>query len=258
MAIYRNISMTFWTDSKIAEDFTPEDKYFYLYLMTNPLTNLPGCYEISVRQMSIDTGYTKETIQKLLDRMVRVHNVVRYSTETKEILILNWGKYNWNNSPKLRKCVEEQIKHIKNTEFKAYVESLFYGKDMVSIPYTYGSDTSVSVSVSDTVSDTVSEKPKKPKKVKHKYGEYNHVALTDEEYSRLISDFGEQATLAAIKRVDEYCQQYGKTYADYNLTIRKWGIDERVKAQKKQSPPKVIDPEEEARQKAWEEGFHDA
>ena len=253
MAIYRSISMTFWTDSKIAEDFTPEDKYFYLYLMTNPLTNLPGCYEISIRQMSIDTGYTKETIQKLLDRMVKVHNVVRYSPETREILLLNWGKYNWNNSPKLRKCVEEQIKYIKNKDFKTYVESLFFGKDMVSIPYTYGSDTSVSVSVSDSVS--VSEKQKKPKKVKHKYGEYGHVALTDEEYSRLVSDYGEPGVKAGITKVDKYCQKSGKTYKDYNLVLRDWGIE----APKIQKPKEVvIDPDEEARQKAWEEGFHDA
>jgi hypothetical protein len=253
MAIYRSISMTFWTDSKIAEDFTPEDKYFYLYLMTNPLTNLPGCYEISIRQMSIDTGYTKETIQKLLNRMVEVHNVVRYSPETREILLLNWGKYNWNNSPKLRKCVEEQIKYIKNKDFKTYVESLFFGKDMVSIPYTYGSDTSVSVSVSDSVS--VSEKQKKPKKVKHKYGEYGHVALTDEEYGRLVSDYGEPGVKAGITKVDKYCQKSGKTYKDYNLVLRDWGIE----APKIQKPKEVvIDPDEEARQKAWEEGFHDA
>jgi hypothetical protein len=255
MAIYRSISMTFWTDSKIAEDFTPEDKYFYLYLMTNPLTNLPGCYEISIRQMSIDTGYTKETIQKLLNRMVEVHNVVRYSPETREILLLNWGKYNWNNSPKLRKCVEEQIKYIKNKDFKTYVESLFFGKDMVSIPYTYGSDTSVSVSVSVSDSVSVSEKQKKPKKVKHKYGEYGHVALTDEEYSRLVSDYGELGVKAGITKVDKYCQKSGKTYKDYNLVLRDWGIE----APKIQKPKEVvIDPEEEARQKAWEEGFHDA
>lgn len=253
MAIYRSISMTFWTDSKIAEDFTPEDKYFYLYLMTNPLTNLPGCYEISIRQMSIDTGYTKDTIQKLLNRMVEVHNVVRYSSETREILLLNWGKYNWNNSPKLRKCVEEQIKYIKNKDFKTYVESLFFGKDMVSIPYTYGSDTSVSVSVSDSVS--VSEKPKKPKKIKHKYGDYGHVALTDDEYSRLVSDYGEPGVKAGIDKVDKYCQKSGKTYKDYNLVLRDWGIE----APKRQKPKEVvIDPEEAARQIAWEEGFHDA
>lgn len=63
-------------------------------------------------------------------------------------------------------------------------------------------------------------KPQKP--VCHKYGEYGHVKLTDERYSKLITDFGEQKTAEYIKRCDEYCQQYGKGYKDYNLTIRNW------------------------------------
>lgn len=59
---------------------------------------------------------------------------------------------------------------------------------------------------------------KKPKR--HKYGEYNHVLLTDDEYSRLISDYGEDVTKQYIKKVDEYCEQSGKTYKNYNLAIR--------------------------------------
>ena len=53
MALYRTIQISFWTDTKIVDDFTPEDKYFYLYLFTNPHTNLSGCYEISKNQMSL-------------------------------------------------------------------------------------------------------------------------------------------------------------------------------------------------------------
>jgi hypothetical protein len=250
MAIYRNISMTFWTDSKIAENFSPEDKYFYLYLLTNPLTSLTGCYEISTRQMSIDTGYTKETVNKLVERMEKVHNVIRYNSETREVLLLNWGKYNWNKSPKLRKCVEEQIKYIKNPSFKEYVEDLFRGKDIVSIPYIYGSDTSVSVSVSVSDSVSVSGKPKKKK-----YGEYQHVLLTDDQYNKLVSDYGEPGVKAGIEKVDKYCQKSGRNYKDFNLVLRDWGI-EAPKIQK--AKPVVVDPEEEARQRAWEEGFHDA
>lgn len=63
---------------------------------------------------------------------------------------------------------------------------------------------------------------KKPAVTRHKYGEYGHVKLTDEQYSKLIANFGEQKTSEYIKRCDEYCQQYGKSYKDYNLTIRKW------------------------------------
>ena len=52
MASYRNISMDFWTDSKVVDDFTPEDRYIYLYCMTNPHTNLCGCYEVSIKQIA--------------------------------------------------------------------------------------------------------------------------------------------------------------------------------------------------------------
>ena len=60
MALYRTISLSFWNDNKIVDDFTPEDRYFYLYLLTNPHTNLIGCYEISLKQMSYETGYNIE------------------------------------------------------------------------------------------------------------------------------------------------------------------------------------------------------
>lgn len=66
-------------------------------------------------------------------------------------------------------------------------------------------------------------RPQKPKK--HTYGEYKHVRLTDEEYNRLCDEFGEVKTTMAINKVDAYCQETGKTYKDYNLTIRRWGFD---------------------------------
>ena len=62
------------------------------------------------------------------------------------------------------------------------------------------------------------------KNIRHKYGEYNHVLLTDDEFQRLVRYYGEKAVLEGIRNVDEYCQEHGKTYKDYNLTLRKWGI----------------------------------
>ena len=55
---------------------------------------------------------------------------------------------------------------------------------------------------------------------KHKHGEYKHVLLTNDEYSRLISDYGEETTEIYIQKVDDYCQLKGKSYKDYNLAIR--------------------------------------
>lgn len=71
------------------------------------------------------------------------------------------------------------------------------------------------------------EKQKKP--VRHKNGEFNNVLLTDEQMTKLITEYGKQVTDDFIKRVDEYCQQHGKSYKDYYLTIRNWIGKENIK-----------------------------
>ena len=52
MAKGRLISTNFWMDGKVEDDFTPEDKYAYLWCLTNPHTNLCGCYEVSIKPVS--------------------------------------------------------------------------------------------------------------------------------------------------------------------------------------------------------------
>lgn len=164
MAIYRNINTTFWTDTKVADEFTPEDKYFMLYCLTNNYTNLCGCYEISIKQMSRDTGYNEETIEKLLDRFKNVHKIIFYNKENKEILIKNWYKYNWTKSEKLDKPLLKEIESIKTFDFKVFVANEYNKRDTVSIPYVYPMDTTVSVTVSDTINNNIKEKVKKFKK----------------------------------------------------------------------------------------------
>ena len=121
MALYRTIQLSFWTDSKVVDDFTPEDRYFYLYLMTNPHTTLCGCYEISIRQISTEIGYTKDVVERLIDRMENLHDVIRYNQDAKELLILNWHKYNWTKSPKLRPAIMSSIEKVKTPEFTEYL-----------------------------------------------------------------------------------------------------------------------------------------
>lgn len=151
MAIYRNIQMSFWTDSKIVDEFTPEDRYFYLYLFTNPHTNLAGCYELSTKQASVELGYDIYAVKSLLRRFEEVHGVIKYAERTKEVLILNWHKYNWTNSSKFRKPLLEEIQRIKTDAFRNYLLNI-YNNNTVSIPYAYPMDTTVAVT--DTVSDT--------------------------------------------------------------------------------------------------------
>lgn len=156
MAIYRNVQLSFWTDNKVEDDFTPEDKYFYIYLLTNPQTNICGCYEVSYSQMTRQTGYNKDTIIRLLERFDKVHNVIRFDSKTKEVLILHWYKYNWSKSEKVLAGVLGVAKHIKSDEFRKYVNDMVDSvkNDTLYIGYTYPMETSVSDS--DSVSDSVS------------------------------------------------------------------------------------------------------
>lgn len=156
MAIYRNIRISFWTDSKIIDDFTPEDKYFYLYLFTNPHTNLAGCYELSIKQASVELGYDPSAIKTLIRRFTDVHGVIEYSEQTKEILILKWHKYNWTSSEKFRKPLAEEIANIKDDDFRNYLISVFNGENILSIPYQHHMDTTVAVTDTVTDTDTVS------------------------------------------------------------------------------------------------------
>jgi hypothetical protein len=220
MAIFRNIQMSFWTDPKIADDFTPEDRYFYLYLMTNPHTNLCGCYEISIKQMADETGYNKASIEKLVTRLETVHRVITYSHDTKELLLVNWSKYNWTASEKFRKPLLNEIQSVKNPTIKAFLMDLFNGNDSVLIPYPYGSDTTDTVT--DTITVTVSDTDNK---VKHIYGEYKNVRLTDVERNKLMDEYGEAETSKAIKYLDEYIEMKGYKAKSHYLAIRKWVFD---------------------------------
>ena len=243
MALYRNISTKFWSDAKIVNNFTPEDKYFMFYCLTNIYTNLCGCYEISVKQISNDIGYSKEKVEKLIDRLTKIHKVIDYDFKNQEMLIINWNKYNWTSSSKLDKPLLECIKNIKTFRFKEYLTKIYNNRDTVSIPYIYPSDTSVSVSVSDTVSITDNsinssyidsnnkgeEKENKEEK-KERYGEYKNVLLTKEEYEKLNLKYSNADEL--IKYLDEYIEMKGYKAKRHYLCFDKWVVD-AVNKQKK-------------------------
>lgn len=56
---------------------------------------------------------------------------------------------------------------------------------------------------------------------RHKLGEFGHVLLSDEDEAKLDEQFP-GFWRDYITRVDEYCEQSGKRYRNYRLTISKW------------------------------------
>ena len=72
----------------------------------------------------------------------------------------------------------------------------------------------------ENIKERVKEKP---------HGRYGNVLLTDNQYSDLTKEYGENNVRDYIQRVDSHVQSTGKAYADYDATIRKWLTQDGVK-----------------------------
>ncbi|NFT13153.1 DnaD domain protein [Clostridium botulinum] len=121
MAKYRQLYTEFWKDGFVVE-LEPEEKYFYLYLLTNANTSQCGIYELPKKIIENETGYNKETVDNLIKKFEEYKKII-YSEETKEIIILNWFKYNEPNNINAIKCVNKELKKIKNRNF---VKELYF------------------------------------------------------------------------------------------------------------------------------------
>jgi len=63
----RYINTHFWDDTYII-DLDPIEKLLFLYSLTNPLTNISGIYEISLKRIAFDTGIDKDMVKKIFAR----------------------------------------------------------------------------------------------------------------------------------------------------------------------------------------------
>ena len=89
MTIKRIVDVSFWEDPQVIDHFSIEDRYFYLYLLTNPNTTQLGIYTLPIKTISDKTGFSREVVLTLLDRFQEKLQVIRYSKKTQEIAVLN-------------------------------------------------------------------------------------------------------------------------------------------------------------------------
>lgn len=151
MATFRSIQTSFWTDSWVVQ-LTPEQKYFYIYLLTNNRVSQCGIYEISLGQIAFETGYNKDTIEKLL-KIFETKKKIIFSIQTSEICIINFSKYNFNSSPKVRIHIISELDKVKDRSLIQYL----YGIDTIYKGYIYPIDT-----VSQEKEKEKEEKKEKP------------------------------------------------------------------------------------------------
>lgn len=122
MSKKRYVDDSFWTDPYI-EKLDTIEKCVFIYLLTNPLCNVAGIYEISLKRLAYDLGLDKQNADGILNRFVRDGKLLRVDDW---IIMVNFGKHqvlNPNMEAGVRRIIgelPEKVKALKGFESLSY------------------------------------------------------------------------------------------------------------------------------------------
>jgi hypothetical protein len=147
MSTQRYISTSFWTDKWI-RSLDPSERYLYMYLLTNPQTNIAGIYQITLDRIAFDTGYDERTLRPILERFRKMNKAAFVHDEW--VILPSWPKHQkWDIKETIKKGIESTLKSIpQNVLYEAKAIGYQYPIDSLLVGYVY------SPSYSDTDSDT--------------------------------------------------------------------------------------------------------
>lgn len=124
----RSVNTKFWDDPFI-EELSPSEKLLFLYLLTNPLANILGIYEITIKRICYDTGLNKDIITKGLERFGTVRKAFYNGNY---IILPNWLKnqrLNKNMKIAVNKEFNKLPTELKNSILKNGSEGLGNGSE---------------------------------------------------------------------------------------------------------------------------------
>jgi hypothetical protein len=115
----RMVSSDLWRNPVVGE-MTPAEKYFYVYLLTNPNTNNIGIYQITMAQMAFGLGYSIKNVHSLMERFIQHYKLIRYNPETRELAIKDWGKLILLKA-QLKDNIHSELKEVEDQSLIFYV-----------------------------------------------------------------------------------------------------------------------------------------
>ena len=272
MGIKRLVDTSFWTDGKV-DEFSPEDKYFMLYLLTNPFTTQLGIYEISIKQVAFQMGYSVDAVKVLLERFESTYEMIIFSRDTNEIAIKNFLRHSIIKGGKpVEDCIKREMSKVKNKSLISEVFCHISDKDDLNATVKKiisefqnenqndkqndndnanengndndndnDNDVSYPVSCHDSYNDSY------PVSFKRTYGNFKNVLLTAEELQNLkdaYSDWEEK-----IEKLSSYMKSSGKTYDNHYATIVLWASGD---TKKEKGQPNTLGNTESLRARAEE------
>lgn len=121
MAKLRYIKDSFWSDEWI-EWLSLEEKWFFLYLLTNQYVSLTGIYPLTIRKIAFELNSSMEFVQKTLEKFQQAKKVYYLGGN---IIIVNFVKNQklwwWEN--KLVKWIVRELEQIPSETIKLIAQN---------------------------------------------------------------------------------------------------------------------------------------
>jgi len=225
MATQRYISTSFWDDEWIST-LNPSEKLMYLYLMTNPLTNIAGVYKLSVRRISFDTGFNKDTVNIIIDKFEIDGKVYQHG---EYIIIPSWPKHQkWQSRPKIKSGIEAILKELPGDVLQKTIDAGYeFPISKSEIPHDvlpYDTSYSDSDSDLDLDSDSDTEEPQRKKGI-YILKDGDRVPIGTTTYDRICKTYGKRTVDENIEKAYAYAvgvKGRKSYYKDYALTAENY------------------------------------
>jgi len=214
MAKFRYVYTDFWNDTKVLERFTPEDKLFWLYLLTNSHTKQIGVYRIPRKVLAFEIGYSIESATSLLERFEDRYKLIKYNKDTGEIAIKNWGKYNLikGGSP-IECCIKTELKTIEDKSLVSYILDSVKNEKLKSFIIEC-------LKEYDTCDDTSHDTSLEEKGEFQEINNISEIAMSDDTYHDTGGKYKIKNKRYNIKPSDETSESIGKI--PYSLIVEKY------------------------------------
>ena len=122
MEVFTKVERGYWQDEFILE-LTPEQKFFYLYLMSNSKVNTLGAYVFPMTMSTLELGYNRDTVKKLLDHFIEAGKIM-YDETTNEVFLLNWPKRNWNKRTATLRALKKDVDALKSPVLREKISAM--------------------------------------------------------------------------------------------------------------------------------------
>lgn len=178
------------------------------------------------KMLADELGFEENTVKLAITALEQLNMVC---TDNGFFSIAGWNEYqNIEGMEKIREQTRQRV--AAHRQKQKVLAAAVQGNDKCNVTVTQCNETEEDIDIdkekekeyrdmgASAPNPSPSHKPKKP--VKHKYGEYANVLLTDDELEKLkeaFSDWEER-----IERLSGYIASTGKAYKSHYATIRNW------------------------------------